>query len=705
MSTNSTGTASAARSTLPPFPSTSTSTTQFPMSSNPPSDAETVRPEPSRARKVSHVTPWDRQRHSMRHRELTLAVHARDEKIHTLQEENQALKLQVEKIQRKLNASQTAARNQTHAQRVQERKLDFIRGRIHALRADTSAQRGAMEKELESATQRVSSLSSEKDAIFGQLTQAKEMCGTLQTENGRCTSRIAELEQELSTLRSEAASAQSAPTTVDHGVQTSATADDAAAIAALEDRCLELESFVERDGRRLEDYEARETVFKNLIAEARRYNDYLEDSYIDILRCKDDFIRDLREDTSQLTASNRTSERHEEALECKLRRAEEKLDAADTEVADMRVRLEGAERNAVVSTNKIVQLEAETRDLRHRLADSEDDRRALQEDMGAADGLIVHLRRELQDAVMQSQDSLPQSAEEDLEAWIMDDDERSTPGLPSILEEEEPFEDETSSDEGSVDTLVDGLEGLHHRLLQPGLGHSSTGPDSAVSSSAAALALQLEEIARKCEAARIHGDDVEEKLRTELQEKRSEKLQDKSPASSPAMSDMRPSSSRLPSIIITPPQAEPEGTLADLQAFTDFPDDAVNSEASTPYYTPMSMSISLDDLPLSINGPDETYSNSLTTPIEFSSPDPSSPCSLPASPTLSDESVENLKNVTFGIYDEDSSDDDRGLSRLPQDIAHASPFLLHLDLPPSEDSDSDYFGNSAKAQWPRRRRC
>ncbi|TFY72454.1 hypothetical protein EVG20_g541 [Dentipellis fragilis] len=699
MSFNSTGTASVVRSTLPSIPSTSTSTTQFPMSSNPPSDVETVRPDPGCARKVSHVTPWDRQRHSMRHRELTLAVHARDEKIHAIQEENQTLKLQVEKMQRKLNASQTAARNQTQAQRVQERKLDFLRGRMHGLRAEASAQRGALEKELESAAQRLSGLTGEMDAVSGQLAQAKEMCGTLTTENARCTSRIAELEHQLSVL---AASAQPAPATADHSVQTSANADDAAAVAALEDRCMELESLVEHDRRLLEDYEARETVFKNLIAEARHYNDYLEESYIDILRCKDDFIRDLREDTSQLTASNRSSERHEEALESKLRRTEEKLDVTDTEVADMRVRLEGAERNAVASTNKIMQLEAETRDLRRRLADSEDERRGLQDDMDAADGLIVHLRRELQDAVMQSQDSLPQSAEEDLEAWIMDDDERSTPGLPSILEEEEPFEDETSSDEGSVDTLVDGLEGLHHRLLQAGLGHSS---DSATSSSAAIVALQLEDIALKCEAARIHGDDVEEMLRAELQEKHSEKLRNRLPASGPAMSDMEPSSSRLPSIIITPPQAESEGALADLQAFADCPDEAVNSEASTPYYTPMSMSISLEDLPLSINGPDQTYSNSLTTPIEFSSPDPSSPCSLPASPTLSDESAENLKDVTFGVYEEDSSDDDRGALRLPQDIAHVSPFLLHLDLPPSEDSDSDYFGNSAKAQWPRRRRC
>ncbi|TFY83651.1 hypothetical protein EWM64_g371 [Hericium alpestre] len=678
---------SVARLSKTPFPALT-----FPAFDGVVSDADTIRPDIVRTRKHSHVLSWDRQRQSMRHRELVMAVHTREEKIHTLQEENKTLRVHAEKRQRRLNAAQSAARNQAQLQRVQERKIDHLRSRMRSQRAESSTQRIALEQELEKATRHLQEALADAATSATQLCNAQSDFHSLEVRNVQCTARIAELEQELCSLRDATASEKHREPvpTMEQSVQSSPEVDTN--MAQLDRIRSELRARAEQDEALLDEYEAREAVLKALIAESRRYNDYLEESYTDLLRSKDDFIRDLQHDASELTSANRCSENHVEALEEALDQVNEQLVSSDGEIMDLRGRLQVAERNAMLSTNRILQLEAEVIHLRQRVTAGEQEQVDQLEKGNAAESLIAHLRQQLEEVVMKPQ------RERATAAWVKKDGHRLS-CLQSILEEPEPSDDDQSSDEGSVDTLVEGSDYVlsPQDLLTDDLTVTSSprmSPDVI-----RGLESQLEDMMLKyqaAEAARVCGDDVEEMLRRQLRDLRAENEDLKKEVSEFAsLKDRNPpaetSYGELPFIVITPPE-ESKSTSSHVAdgkptSSAQFPfasiseDDGIMSETETPFYTPLS--ICLDDLPMSFIPPTDDLSS-----FDFvDSPSTSIPSFLPTSPTPSDLLLESLTDISLTMADTNAADSP--LSSEPEDLS--SPLLLDLDLPPSDDSDSDYW--------------
>lgn len=106
-----------------------------------------------------------------------------------------------------------------------------------------------------------------------------------------------------------------------------------------------------------------QVVLLRTLLELHAFGDGLEESYSSIVACKDTFIQDLREKVEQRATSKAWSQQREASLHD----GEEGLAAADIEFVELHLELKGAQRNAVMSTDRIIQLEVEASVARHRL--------------------------------------------------------------------------------------------------------------------------------------------------------------------------------------------------------------------------------------------------------------------------------------------------------------------------------------------------
>ncbi|KAH9072236.1 hypothetical protein EDB83DRAFT_206972 [Lactarius deliciosus] len=156
-------------------------------------------------------------------------------------------------------------------------------------------------------------------------------------------------------------------------------------VASLEDaarqdrRTIEaLEATVETCRSEIDYLEAQSVLLHALLDESRTFNDDLEENYGFITQCKDALIQDLREKIEDLAASG-AWDRHREAAFSDI---QEKLDASEVEILELRAELEGAQQNAVVSTNRIIHLEAEASAARHRLRTTDAENGDLRDELG-----------------------------------------------------------------------------------------------------------------------------------------------------------------------------------------------------------------------------------------------------------------------------------------------------------------------------------
>ncbi|KAI0064046.1 hypothetical protein BV25DRAFT_335271 [Artomyces pyxidatus] len=317
-------------------------------------------------------------------------------------------------------------------------------------------------------------------------------------------------------------------TTVDEEVQTTVDVE----YTNLGRRCTELELDAQQNERLLQEQQAQEAVLRTLVEESRRFSDELEASFTDLLSCRDEFIGDLREKTSELIISDANSRQRQDELEQSLREAQDKLVTADIEMMDMRVQLEGAERNAAASTNRIVQLEAdytrtrkqlvaaedqlvdlgeEFRIATHRVAQLEEKAEELRTQLAATDSLVLDLRQELDVAR-----KFPQRKD------------RPTTFEQSVQTDDDLDFDSSSDTDGSLITLFvgsdspldlgkDAVDGepsdtwADDDTLSLSMPYGPPDPTSVRS-----LQHRLESMTLKyeaAEAARICGDDIEEMLR------------------------------------------------------------------------------------------------------------------------------------------------------------------------------------------------
>jgi chromosome segregation ATPase len=256
----------------------------------------------------------------------------------------------------------------------------------------------------------------------------------------------------------------------------------------------------------IDSLEAQVALFRTLLEQTRAFNDDLEESYGSIMACKDTFIQDLREKVDELATSQAWNQQREASLQD----AEERLAAADIEFLELRLELEGEQRNAVTSTNRIIQLEAEASVARHRLRTADAENGDLREELGVASERVYALEDELVAAQgrLDSAESTIRQLRHDLEGYV------TLARLPRIQDDIHDVNDtDSASDEG---TLV--MDPDEPSQLQ--LPSRVKDVDSPASPSARDLEVRLEEMTLKyeaAEAARICGEDVEDMLRAKLQ--------------------------------------------------------------------------------------------------------------------------------------------------------------------------------------------
>jgi DNA repair exonuclease SbcCD ATPase subunit len=261
----------------------------------------------------------------------------------------------------------------------------------------------------------------------------------------------------------------------------------------------------------IDSLEAQIVLFRTLLEESRTFNDDLEDSYSAIVACKDTFIQDLREKVEELATSQAWNQQREASLQD----AQERLAAADIEFLELRLELEGEQRNAVASTNRIIQLEAEASVARHRLRTADIENGDLREEIGVASERVYALEDELGAAQgrLDNAESMIRQLRHDLEGYVT---LARLPNNPRIQDDIHDVNDtDSASDEG---TLVMDPEEQSQLLLQ--LPSRVKDVDSPASPSAHDLEVRLEAMTLKyeaAEAARICGEDVEDMLRAKLQ--------------------------------------------------------------------------------------------------------------------------------------------------------------------------------------------
>ena len=296
----------------------------------------------------------------------------------------------------------------------------------------------------------------------------------------------------------------------------------------------------------IDNLEAQITLLRTLLEESRAFSDDLEESYNSIVACKDTFIQDLREKVEELA----TSEAWSQQREASLHEAQERLAATDIEFLELRLELEGAQRNAVMSTNRIIQLEAEASVARHRLRTADAENGDLREELGVASERAYALEDELVAAQgrLDSAEHTIRQLRHELEGYM-----ERLPNKPRIQDDIQDVNDtDSASDVGSMDTLV--MDPDEQSQLQP---HSSVkdvdSPAPAIHDeqlsqndaplSAHDLEVRLETMTLKyeaAEAARICGEDVEDMLRAKLKVLSNDNLRlntQLSPSPSPIKSD------------------------------------------------------------------------------------------------------------------------------------------------------------------------
>jgi predicted nucleic acid-binding Zn-ribbon protein len=275
----------------------------------------------------------------------------------------------------------------------------------------------------------------------------------------------------------------------------------------------------------IESLEAQVVLYRTLLEESRAFSDDLEESHNSIVACKDAFIEELREKVKELT----TSEAWSQLREASLHDAQDKLAAADIEILELRLELEGAQRNAVMSTNRIIHLEAEASAARHRLQTTDVENGDLREELSVASERVYALEDELVAAQgrLDNAESTIRQLRLEVERYVQT--LARIPNSPRIQDDIHDVNDtDSASDEGSIDTLV--MDPDEHSQLHPLSkikdvdSPSSANQDKQFShdlapTSARDLEVRLEAMTLKyeaAEAARICGEDVEDMLRTKL---------------------------------------------------------------------------------------------------------------------------------------------------------------------------------------------
>ncbi len=278
----------------------------------------------------------------------------------------------------------------------------------------------------------------------------------------------------------------------------------------------------------IDSLETQIVLYQTLLEESRAFNDDLEESHSSIMSCKDAFIEELRETVKELA----TSEAWSQQREASLHDAQEKLAAADIEILELRLELEGAQRNAVMSTNRIIQLEAEASAARHRLQTADMEKGDLRDELVVASERVYAMENELVAAQgrLDTTESTVRQLRHEVERYVQT--LARIPNSPPIQDDIHDVNDvDSTSDEGSVDTLV--MDPDEHSQLQP-LSRikdvdsplsANVNQDKQFSHDAAPISVRdlearLEAMTLKykaSEAARICGEDVEEMLRAKIQ--------------------------------------------------------------------------------------------------------------------------------------------------------------------------------------------
>jgi len=287
-----------------------------------------------------------------------------------------------------------------------------------------------------------------------------------------------------------------------------------------------LEATVEEYRSEVDSLEGQVVLYRTLVEVSRAFNDDLEESHSSIVACKDAFIEELREKVKELATSEAWSQQREASLDD----AQEKLAAADIEILELRLELEGAQRNAVISTNRIIQLEAEASVARHRLQTAEVESGDLREELGVASERVIALEDELVAAQgrLDNAESTIRQLRYEVERYVQT--LARIPNSPRIQDDIHDVNDaDSASDEGSIDTLV--MDPDDQSQLPPlssikDIDFSlSVSQDKQFSHDAAPISVRdlearLEAMTLKyeaAEAARICGEDVEDVLRAKLQ--------------------------------------------------------------------------------------------------------------------------------------------------------------------------------------------
>src|SRR6266446_6081990 len=286
-----------------------------------------------------------------------------------------------------------------------------------------------------------------------------------------------------------------------------------------------LEATVEEYRSEVDSLEGQVVLYRTLVEVSRAFNDDLEESHSSIVACKDAFIEELREKVKELATSEAWSQQREASLDD----AQEKLAAADIEILELRLELEGAQRNAVISTNRIIQLEAEASVARHRLQTAEVESGDLREELGVASERVFALEDELVAAQgrLDNAESTIRQLRYEVERYVQT--LARIPNSPRIQDDIHDVNDaDSASDEGSIDTLV--MDPDDQSQLPPlssikdidfslSVSQEKQFSHDAAPISVRDLEARLEAMTLKyeaAEAARICGEDVEDVLRAKL---------------------------------------------------------------------------------------------------------------------------------------------------------------------------------------------
>lgn len=414
----------------------------------------------------------------------------------------------------------------------------------------------------------------------------------------------------------------------------------------------DLEATVDEYRSKIESLEAEVVLYRTLLEESRAFSDDLEESHNSIVACKDAFIEELRAKVKELT----TSEAWSQLREASLHDAQDKLAAADIEILELRLELEGAQRNAVMSTNRIIQLEAEASAARHRLQTTDVENGDLREELGVASERAYALEDELVAAQgrLDNAESTIRQLRLEVERYVQT--LARIPNSPRIQDDIHDVNDtDSASDEGSIDTLV--MDPDEHSQLQPPSkikdvdSPSSAGLDKQFShdlapTSVRDLEVRLDAMTLKyeaAEAARICGEDVEDMLRTKLQAlSRVNLCPEKQFSSSTAFSPIK-----------SDPDVRPDSPSEEWHSLPTIPEEDERSTSPTP------QRVALPRIQTSCI---MATKNAVSVPVTAESP-------LLPSPTLSDIWFSDIR-VSLALVENESS-------------------VLDWDLPsPGVDSDS-----------------